>query len=45
MYSLLQTYNIKREAWVGGGKLNEVNCRRLIEKNEENNKKFTRYSF
>ena len=32
---LLQTYDIKRETWVGGGKLNEVNCRRFIEKNEE----------
>ena len=33
--SLLHTYNIKREAWFGGTKLNGVNCRRLMEKNEE----------
>ena len=28
-------YHIKREAWFGGAKLNGVNCRRLMEKNEE----------
>ena len=28
-------YHIKREAWIGGAKLNEVNCRRLMDKNEE----------
>ena len=33
--SLLQIYHIKREAWFGGGKLNGVNCRRLMDKNEE----------
>ena len=27
-------YNIKREAWLGGAKLNGVNCRRLMDKNE-----------
>ena len=30
--ALLQTYHIKREAWLGGDKSNEVNCRRLMEK-------------
>ena len=33
--SLLQMYHIKREAWFGGAKLNCVNCRRLMDKNEE----------
>ena len=33
--SLLHTYNIKREAWFGGTKLNGVNCRRLMDKNED----------
>ena len=33
--SLLHTYNIKREAWFGGAKLNGVNCRRLMDKNED----------
>ena len=33
--SLLQMYHIKREAWFGGAKLNGVNCRRLMDKNEE----------
>ena len=33
--SLLQMYYIKREAWFGGAKLNGVNCRRLMDKNEE----------
>ena len=33
--SLLQMYHIKREAWFGGAKLNEVNYRRLMDKNEE----------
>ena len=28
-------YHIKREAWFGGSKLNGVNCRRLMDKNEE----------
>ena len=28
-------YNIKREAWFGGAKLNGVNCRRLMDKNED----------
>ena len=28
-------YYIKREAWFGGTKLNGVNCRRLMDKNEE----------
>ena len=28
-------YLIKREAWFGGSKLNGVNCRRLMDKNEE----------
>ena len=28
-------YHIKREAWFGGAKLNGVNCRRLMNKNEE----------
>ena len=28
-------YHIKREVWFGGSKLNDLNCRRLIEKNEE----------
>ena len=32
---MLQTYHIKREVWFGGTKLNGVNCRRLMEKNEE----------
>ena len=27
-------YHIKREALVGGVKLNEVNCRRLMDQNE-----------
>ena len=29
--TLLQIYYIKREAWCGGAKLNEVNCRRLMD--------------
>ena len=29
--TLLQIYYIKREAWFGGAKLNEVNCRRLMD--------------
>ena len=33
--SLLQMYRIKREVWFGGAKLNGVNCRRLMDKNEE----------
>ena len=33
--TLLQIYHIKREDWFGGAKLNGVNCRRLMEKNEE----------
>ena len=33
--ALLQMYHIKREAWFGGAKLNGVNCRRLMIKNEE----------
>ena len=33
--ALLQIYYIKREAWFGGAKLDEVNCRRLMDKNEE----------
>ena len=33
--TLLQMYYIKREAWFGGGKLNGVNCRRLMDKSEE----------
>ena len=28
-------YHIKREAWFGGDKLNEVNYRRLMNKNEK----------
>ena len=28
-------YHFKREAWFGGVKLNGVNCRRLMDKNEE----------
>ena len=28
-------YHIKREAWFGGAKLNGVNCRRLMNKNED----------
>ena len=28
-------YHIKREVWFGGAKLNGVNCRRLMNKNEE----------
>ena len=28
-------YHIKREAWFGGAKLNGVNCRRLMDKNED----------
>ena len=28
-------YHIKRESWFGGAKLNGVNCRRLMNKNEE----------
>ena len=32
---MLQRYHIKLEAWFGGVKLNGVNCRRLMEKNEE----------
>ena len=32
---LLQRYHIKREAWFGGAKLNGVNVRRLMDKNEE----------
>ena len=28
-------YHIKREAWFGSSKINEVNCRRLMDKNEE----------
>ena len=28
-------YHIKREAWFSGAKLNGVNCRRLMDKNEE----------
>ena len=28
-------YNIKRRAWFGGAKLNGVNCRRLMDKNED----------
>ena len=31
--SLLQMYNIKRETWCVGAKLNGVNCRRLMDKN------------
>ena len=33
--SLLQMYHIKGEAWFDGAKLNEINCRRLMDKNEE----------
>ena len=33
--TLLQMYHIKREAWFGGAKLNGVNCRSLMDKNEE----------
>ena len=28
-------YHIKREAWFGGAKLNGINCRRLMDKNED----------
>ena len=28
-------YYIKREAWFSGAKLNGVNCRRLMDQNEE----------
>ena len=28
-------YNIKREAWFGGAKLNGVNCKRLMDKNKD----------
>ena len=28
-------YHIKREVWFGGSKLNDVNCRRLMDKNED----------
>ena len=35
IYSLLQMYHIKWEAWLGGVKLNDVNCRRLMDKNED----------
>ena len=28
-------YHIKRESWFGGAKLNGVNYRRLMDKNEE----------
>ena len=33
--SLLQMYHIKREAWFGGATLNGVNCRRVVDTNEE----------
>ena len=33
--TLLHMYHIKIDAWFGGAKLNGVNCRRLMEKNEE----------
>ena len=33
--SLLQMYHVKREAWIGGAKLNGINCRILMDKNEE----------
>ena len=33
--TLLHMYHIKTDAWFGGAKLNGVNCRRLMEKNEE----------
>ena len=32
---MLQMYHIKREVWFGGVKLNGVNCRRLMDKNEK----------
>ena len=35
VWSLLQMYYIKREAWFSGAKLNGVNCRRLMDQNEE----------
>ena len=35
IYSLLQMYHIKHEAWFGGAKQNGVNYRRLMDKNEE----------
>ena len=35
IYSLLQIYHIKREACFCGAKLNGVNYRRLMDKNEE----------
>ena len=38
-------YHIKREAWFGGTKLYEVNCRRLIDKNEETLNKNKRYFY
>ena len=33
--ALFRIHHIKREAWFCGAKLNEVNCRRLMGKNEE----------
>ena len=35
VYSLLQMYYIKREAWFDGAKFARVNCRRLMNNNEE----------
>ena len=34
LYKFIQMYHIKWEAWFGDAKLNRVNCRRLMDKNE-----------